>query len=1483
LKTVLFRLLAVIPVALGLGCTKAIPSFDDIMSVGLPGPTLSGSTFRSEKIITTNSLVSINGECPTDIQALEWSLDNGSSWSTPAYIMSVVDPVDLDCTDAIFSINIFNPGAILPLTNDGDRARIRIRGLLASGEPTNYAELEVDYDYPNAASLVFTAGPPAQVMAGESLAMTIELRDSANNVVITGPEANMTVNLSVHSGSGSLIGTVARSAVNGIVVFNDGDPVSITVADDYVLRAQTAGGLATDTTAFEIVPAAANSLVWTGTPSSPIAGEPMTPTIEVHDVFGNIVDSGPDSAASISLGINSGVGGATLNGTTAINAVNGVAAWTAAQALTLDLAGTYSLKAVYGALAANSSTFTVVHNVPAVMAWTTQPATNTAAGDDLLPVIEIRDAYGNIVTSGADGGAPVTLSVFSGPGSINGTVTKSAVNGVVSFQGTDNLNLQVAGSYVLEATKADTLGIGGTGSLGSTSGGFNIIPAAAAKLAWSSQPVNNTPVTAPLAFSVQVRDAYDNIVTSSVATVSIALQSGSGSITGTLSLSASFGVASWTATQNVALSASGSKTLRAASAGLTSAVSSPFNIKGFPVTLSGTPSNPSNTSTLNVSVNGAGVTHYIYKVGPAGSTDCSIPSGYGPVTPVMSNITDSVSPHGETNLRLCVRGGDGTYFEPAVSAASHSWTRDVTAPPAPTGLTLEDPAISPYPDSTPTIRVAGPGWSNVTLKVFSDWSCTAEVGTLFLASGTDADVTTSSLPQGSYSFYAAAVDSAGNQSGCAGSVSYEYDPTAPFTVDVQPVYPSYSNWNDYVEFDNDGGGTNRYNQDQEECAGSSTLYSSCIHGGEARKVIVTGYAFCEDLSAEDQLGVFDWECLPEAGTATFYSRGLKPGKGLRDLINFPPATGFFLNSVTIRNFGTTIAQSNPSTWWWNTIYSLTDNSGYTSYTNFTSLTSPGSIYVLPNNQITVGYHISADKIAVVTAPGVTLSFKDNLALAESNCGLTTGTFDSADTRAIFCSSARKFIWMEVDLDGSATGGANPAQNGIVVSGTSPSTDFGWRQSRILNSKIIELDQSIGHDGVGLFMKYSNNNSIVDFVVHKAPAGGVYMNYSQNNQFTGLKVAGAAGAQTAARAALLMLDVSSNNNRFYNTRLGFHSASGSYGLNIYSAANNIFSGLNIYNIGSASNGRGISVFNSSGTVITQSVVSAVRTGAELKADQGSIISHSTYANNSLAGVYFSNSSLGWITTLNSMAIGNSSVGIDSDSSHNAGINVYGSVASRTPSAAISYSGTGGITLYDHFGHMLAETVSASGSPSYRENDITGAFVGPIGTNDSENSTNDASGAISFAGLLDMLNFANSYRNWGRNASFPGTGAWYPCTSGYTCAIWDWRVRASGSLFNVSFDGSTPNISFSAGSSCPAFVSGDATITAASKTFLKHALEINLDGIGNDNGLCESSESCIYTPNIGAYQGEGDYSVAGTCSFTDGAVSGVRLYAYPTNGQ
>jgi hypothetical protein len=131
------------------------------------------------------------------------------------------------------------------------------------------------------------------------------------------------------------------------------------------------------------------------------------------------------------------------------------------------------------------------------------------------------------------------------------------------------------------------------------------------------------------------------------------------------------------------------------------------------------------------------------------------------------------------------------------------------------------------------------------------------------------------------------------------------------------------------------------------------------------------------------------------------------------------------------------------------------------------------------------------------------------------------------------------------------------------------------------------------------------------------------------------------------------------------------------------------------------------------------------------------------------------------------------------------------------------------------------------------------------------------------------------------AFPDISHKGACTSGI-CRIFDMRTSSAGNLTARSYYGSTLNNPFTSGSACPSEVQGNQTLNWNSKVFLKHAIEVGDDHKGNDDGLCESNEDCIYAPNIGGYQGEGDFNSNGTCIFSPSSVSGVTMFAYPIIG-
>jgi hypothetical protein len=201
------------------------------------------------------------------------------------------------------------------------------------------------------------------------------------------------------------------------------------------------------------------------------------------------------------------------------------------------------------------------------LAFTQSPG-NTVAGVAFAtqPQVTVQDQYGNTVTSD---GSTVTLT-SSGPGSVTGC-SQSESNGVVTFAG---CSVDKAGTYTLTATD---------GLLTSaTSSSFTITAGAASKLAFTTQPGGGASSTAwATQPTVTVQDAYGNTVTSgtgSTASVTIAIGTnpGGGTLSGTATVSAVAGVATF-GNLSINTPATG-YTLTATSGGYTSAVSSLFTI-----------------------------------------------------------------------------------------------------------------------------------------------------------------------------------------------------------------------------------------------------------------------------------------------------------------------------------------------------------------------------------------------------------------------------------------------------------------------------------------------------------------------------------------------------------------------------------------------------------------------------------------------------------------------------------------------------------------------------------------------------------------------------------------------------------------------------------------------------------------------------------------------------------------------------------------
>ncbi|HSI03733.1 MAG TPA: hypothetical protein VLC93_04625, partial [Myxococcota bacterium] len=167
------------------------------------------------------------------------------------------------------------------------------------------------------------------------------------------------------------------------------------------------------------------------------------------------------------------------------------------------------------------------------------------------------------------------------------------------------------------------------------------------------------------------------------------------------------------------------------------------------------------------------------------------------------------------------------------------------------------------------------------------------------------------------------------------------------------AYAGNELWMSYVA--NDGG--DYFSATNQPCT-APTTYRSCVHAGEVRKLTLLSVPSCAGLSASDTLNAFDWVCADTSGGATFYSK-LKRGRGLRDLIA-PSGTSFASNSVTVSGFG--VIPESSGVWFANPIVPLPPNAG----TGVETLTASGTIYVETTSRDTLGYHVAADRIGIVT-------------------------------------------------------------------------------------------------------------------------------------------------------------------------------------------------------------------------------------------------------------------------------------------------------------------------------------------------------------------------------------------------------------------------------------------------------------------------------------------------------------------------------------
>ena len=400
------------------------------------------------------------------------------------------------------------------------------------------------------------------------------------------------------------------------------------------------------------------------------------------------------------------------------------------------------------------------------------------------------------------------------------------------------------------------------------------------------------------------------------------------------------------------------------------------------------------------------------------------------------------------------------------------------------------------------------------------------------------------------------------------------------------------------------------------------------------------------------------------------------------------------------------------------------------------------------------------------------------------------------------------------------------------------------------------------------LKIQNTNS----TCLNAGGTGFYITGTTNSYFEDIRIANT--HNTSFNNHGIQLNVGSNQNYFSN--LALYNISNN-GLLLNSSSNNRFANMVISNSAGASIATSAAAINNSFLNLT--IVNSNNDGMQLLTGMNNyFFTNAAFINNGDNGMdissnanTFQNIAVAANTAANQIILSTSSNNYFTGNLRSTSCNITGGT---NPGLGNGCSLGTGVSDFNFSGATTAIAISTN---------VT--FIDKVFTNDSKN-TSDTNGLQTFAGITDWLNFDKFFRGWAVEGTFP-TSSSRGFTNSGNLRIYDWTLKSTDtvlrnvnpcpdeiSLFN-SADSNAVIHSFSTGS----------------VTVLRNAIEIIGDGIGDDDGLCETNESCIYTPNIGAYQGHGNLVSASTVTSTtkqcaanssSSSVPNVTVWKYETNG-
>ena len=652
--------------------------------------------------------------------------------------------------------------------------------------------------------------------------------------------------------------------------------------------------------------------------------------------------------------------------------------------------------------------------------------------------------------------------------------------------------------------------------------------------------------------------------------------------------------------------------------------------------------------------------------------------------------------------------------------------------------------------------------------------------------------------------------------------------SSPLVLTVNPFYPvNGANWNDYVDSTAHPFYTSRYTKKNPADYPSDIACNyGCVHGGEIRKVIVSNKTSCQNVTMSDSENAFEWRCADHVSPIYFYSLGFKQNKGLRNLLK-SDGTDWKTMSVTLYEGSTPVSTSVSSKWWTNTVQTIGSadlNSGGSAARMF--LNSAGRVYVVTQSGQSRGIEITADGISLVMLDGVTLTTTSTLA-GGSNC---TSPYP---TCFIMTNSNRS--WFEGILIVNVTsvaafkhqkGGTGTASNFRLHNSSITQTTSGAHLHLIKVIDAVISDSKFFHGSFGIFSQTLASQSYfhdlmfsgVTRAIYNSGASNIFEKIVVNNSdlhgiseqsgaygtYSNLKVFNSNIAFSTAH----VFTPSVVNSLFVGNSDGFRSMVGSVNLNSISSINN--SGIGLY-AAEARTANTVLINNDKGYVSDNKSSFSVISKSYSLTVANNITNEIEFISNSADHLFYDYLNLGSIANKCAFGTGLTNIGLTTQDC----LQNTGSSFTRT-------FNLNSASLYEGFKNDSVNTQGASGAAG-----------------------------IVYTSITDFFNFENLNRAWTKFHStfaFPSANLQGICTA-TNCGIFDYSLKPTPSALKAV------NGIFVENQNCPTSVNGSNFFhfiedDGSDAKALKFAIEYVLDGVGNENGMCEANENCYFVADAGA---------------------------------